>query len=275
MAKELYVEDERGEEQNHEVKNRLVLFDGRVPHGTRPLKGTRYAVILYAIGDASYQQTPALARAFLEQVGYQLPSVAFKEEPSREHWWLAKRAAAGLKVGARSQLDRNARWRTKRRGMSPPRARGRQRRPSQGRRARERRRGMWISSSFLILTEACGPKVDVLQPPKAPAAAPAKWSDDDLAFLKRAKEPKRRWSWGAIATKLRRTEAEVRLKHYELQEIERAAARGSEKSGGTMFTGVYRLLSGSRRGFRRHIQLRGGSAGHTGGLESSANLMSP
>ena len=48
LAEELYVEDEMGHEQNHEVKNRLVLFDGRHPHGTRA-----FEVILYAIGNCS------------------------------------------------------------------------------------------------------------------------------------------------------------------------------------------------------------------------------
>ncbi|CAE7375836.1 unnamed protein product [Symbiodinium sp. CCMP2592] len=55
----------------------LQKFDGTKIHCTIPFEGTRYAIILYAI-NRSYHKTPALARALLIRLGFNLPLHEFE-----------------------------------------------------------------------------------------------------------------------------------------------------------------------------------------------------
>ena len=90
---------EQGSEEIHVVRNQLVKFDGsRHWHGTKEFRGTRYAVVLYSMGTASYEETPALMRAFLTELGYQLPAATFKEAIAPELEELARKAARGEKA---------------------------------------------------------------------------------------------------------------------------------------------------------------------------------
>ena len=74
-------------------------FDGsRHWHWTKEFRGTRYAVVLYSMGTASYEETPALMRAFLTELGYQLPAATFKEAIAPELEELARKAARGEKA---------------------------------------------------------------------------------------------------------------------------------------------------------------------------------
>lgn len=64
-----------------------------------PFEGERWAIILYATG-TGYEQTPALARVFLKELGYKLPLATFKEEKeTQEQQKLAKRAVRGEEAG--------------------------------------------------------------------------------------------------------------------------------------------------------------------------------
>lgn len=66
-----------------------------------PFEGERWAIILYATG-TGYEQTPALARVFLKELGYKLPLATFKEEEETlEQQELAKRAVRGEEAGTR------------------------------------------------------------------------------------------------------------------------------------------------------------------------------
>ena len=90
----------KGSEQVHVVRNQLVKFDGsRHWHGTKEFRGTRYAVVHYSMGTASYEETPALTRAFLTELGYQLRAAAFKEDITPELEELARKAARGEEAG--------------------------------------------------------------------------------------------------------------------------------------------------------------------------------
>lgn len=118
-GEELYVEDEMGHEQNHEVKNRLVLFDGRHLHGTRAFEGTRRAACWS---------------------GYQLPPAAFKEELTEEQsarrarWRMSPRRASGRAAEERAkELKRSVAG-----GRSPPSSGGP--RPRCG----QRKRSLWV-----------------------------------------------------------------------------------------------------------------------------------
>ena len=51
-------------------------------------EGRRYAIVLFCIGKA-YDQTPALSRVFLQQLGFPLPEAAFQDPLRDEYWHLA------------------------------------------------------------------------------------------------------------------------------------------------------------------------------------------
>ena len=73
-------------------------FDGsQYWHGTKEFEGTRFAVVLYSMG-TSYEDTPALAGAFLTEVGYKLPEASFKADITPELEQLAQQAARGEKA---------------------------------------------------------------------------------------------------------------------------------------------------------------------------------
>jgi len=104
-AGELFIDHETGEAELEGVKgnkipvhNSLVLFDGNQTHGTMPFEGERYAIILYAIGTDHYKQTPAQVRAFLGELGYQMPPAEFKEEMKAEHLLHAQTLVRGENV---------------------------------------------------------------------------------------------------------------------------------------------------------------------------------
>ena len=69
--------------QKHSIKDGLIEFDGKRVHGTMEFTGERYAIILYSIGTA-YQETPALARGFLQQLGFPLPDADFNAPMDEE-----------------------------------------------------------------------------------------------------------------------------------------------------------------------------------------------
>mmetsp|Transcript_55761 Transcript_55761/g.130112 ORF Transcript_55761/g.130112 Transcript_55761/m.130112 type:complete len:482 (-) Transcript_55761:118-1563(-) len=102
---ELFIDDETGEAELEgvkgnkiEVRNSLKFFDGNHKHGTMPFSGKRYAIILFAIGTEHYKQTPARVRAFLAQLGYQMPLAEFKEEIKEEHVLHAQMIVRGENV---------------------------------------------------------------------------------------------------------------------------------------------------------------------------------
>lgn len=105
-SQELFIEDADGSLQQdgvtgslNTVSNTLVIFDGKKSHCTMPFEGERWAIILYATG-TGYEQTPALARVFLKELGYKLPLATFKEEKeTQEQQKLAKRAVRGEEAG--------------------------------------------------------------------------------------------------------------------------------------------------------------------------------
>ena len=104
-AGELFIDAETGEAELEgvkgnkiEVRNSLQLFDGNHMHGTMPFRGERYAIILYAIGTEHYKQTPGHVRAFLGELGYQMPSAEFKEKMKEEHLLHAQKMVRGEKV---------------------------------------------------------------------------------------------------------------------------------------------------------------------------------
>ena len=104
-AGELFIDHETGEAELEgvkgnkvEVHNSLALFDGNQMHGTMPFEGERYAIILYALGTEHYTQTPAQVRAFLGELGYQMPLVKFKEEMKEDHVLHAQMMVRGENV---------------------------------------------------------------------------------------------------------------------------------------------------------------------------------
>ena len=104
-AGELFIDHETGEAELEgvkgnkiEVHNSLALFDGNQMHGTMPFEGERYAIILYAIGTEHYKQTPAQVRAFLGELGYQMPLAEFKEEMKEDHLLHAQMMVRGENV---------------------------------------------------------------------------------------------------------------------------------------------------------------------------------
>eukprot|EP00435_Cladocopium_sp_Y103_P045744 s1054_g13.t1 len=188
---ELYIEDEQGSEQVHVVRNQLVKFDGsRHWHGTKEFRGTRYAVVLYSMGTASYEETPALTRAFLTELGYQLPAVAFKEVITPELEELARKAARGEKV---------------------PDEAGRHEPPKGKRKA----------DATITPDAKSGPSKRPAKSSEEPAAAAASeagpedeapWSDKEVAILCNMKAPAQRSSYSAIGKRLNRSSASVKLK---------------------------------------------------------------
>ena len=71
------------------------VFDGNKIHCTLEFEGRRYAVVLFSLGK-SYEETPALARAFLQKLGFPLPTDDFQAQIDRkEH--LAELAIQGHK----------------------------------------------------------------------------------------------------------------------------------------------------------------------------------
>ncbi|CAE7245749.1 unnamed protein product, partial [Symbiodinium microadriaticum] len=115
---ETFVQDDRGTEK-HELQEHipgigpkgkvlrgfkkdihtLQQFDGTKIHCTVPFKGTRYAIILYAI-HRSYHEAPALARALLVRLGFNLPLHEFEANMQAEDEELA-----GAVVEGRPEAD--------------------------------------------------------------------------------------------------------------------------------------------------------------------------
>ena len=75
----------------------LQKFDGTKIHCTVPFEGTRYAIILYAI-NRSYHATPALVRALLTRLGFNLPEQVFEASIQAEDEELAGAAVEGRQV---------------------------------------------------------------------------------------------------------------------------------------------------------------------------------
>lgn len=192
---ELFIEDEQGSEEIHVVRNQLVKFDGsRHWHGTKEFRGTRYAVVLYSMGTASYEETPALMRAFLTELGYQLPAATFKEVIAPELEELARKAARGEKVP--DEAGRH----------QPPKG--------------KRKADATINAPDAKSGPSKRPAKSSEEPAAASEAAPeaeAPWSDEEVTLLRRMKDPAKRWSWPAIAKRLNRSETSVRLKWSNLK----------------------------------------------------------
>ena len=191
---ELCVEDENAAEKIHKVRNNLVMFDGsRQWHRTKEFSGTRYAVVLYSMGTASYAQTPALTRAFLTGLGYRLPTAEFKDEITSEIQELAKKASRGEKV---------------------PDEPGRHVPPKGKRKVDETTTPSKRSALQSRAQEPLG-GAEAAQPPEAPETL---WSEEEITSLRHMKSPAKRWGWQAIAQKLNRSEESVREKWKDLRE---------------------------------------------------------
>lgn len=193
---ELFIEDEKGSEQVHVVRNQLVKFDGsRHWHGTKEFRGTRYAVVLYSMGTASYEETPALTRAFLTELGYQLRAAAFKEDITPELEELARKAARGEEV---------------------PDEAGRHEPPKCKRKA---------DATINAPDAKTGPSKRLAKSSEGPAAAAseaapeaeAPWSDEEVALLRHMKTPVQRCGWSAIAKRLNRSETSVKRKWQSIK----------------------------------------------------------
>ncbi|CAE7375765.1 unnamed protein product [Symbiodinium sp. CCMP2592] len=181
----------------------LQQFDGTKIHCTVPFEGTRYAIILYAINNRSYHKTPALARALLIRLGFNLPLHEFEASIQA-----GDEELVGAAVEGRPVADEPGRH-------PPPTGRSRpSKRPRQevgqaevepeeppGARPGQPAMGLQIHRCFRRPTEP-----DVQE----------QWTLSDVEALKDMKSPKRKAAWTVIAKKLGKNEESVKRKWEEL-----------------------------------------------------------
>ena len=161
----------------------LQQFDGNLVHCTLPFVGRRYAIVLFSLG-RSYDETPALARAFLQELGFRLPPANFQEPMQPNFEALASMAAQGLQV--EDEAGRHA----------PPAGRRPDGRASASRASRPKR------------ARAASP--EVLELPE--------WTPEQVETLRSMKKNKKaKYVWAVVASRLKMTVPAAKKKWEEIR----------------------------------------------------------
>ena len=147
--------------------HKLQKFNGKKIHCTMEFQGRRYALVLFSLG-RSYEQTPALARAFLQKLGFPLPPADFQAPMHPDLERLAERATRGMQV--EDEAGRHA--------------------PPAGRKSRAR------SAS----------NASRAQPKRPRSASLEEWTAEKVKTLRVMKEDKKsKYSWKVVAQRLKMT----------------------------------------------------------------------